>query len=190
MNAIFYLLAASLLWTEAAAKYPEDTDELASLSDAEIAGMDFVIDGPEAVANQAPPNTNVVFTTRLSDGSPNTWTLADLQKALELINRKYHRDCKTDSGRAAWHGKRISTVTDASNMVSIVTFEDGTVFRDAAPVRTPAQQVAAANKKRKTTVTTNGIPAALAEARLKRAAEIDQGPTNVTVTIEAGRAAE
>ena len=133
-------------------------------------------------------NTNVVFTTRLSDGSPNTWTLADLQQALELINRKYHRDCRTDSGRSAWHGKRISTVTDASNMVNIVTFEDGTVFRDAAPVRTPAQQVAASNAKRKTTVVTNGVPAALAAARRRRAAEIDQGVTNITVTVEAGRA--
>ena len=132
-------------------------------------------------------NTNVVFTTRLSDGSPNTWTLADLQRALELINRKYHRDCQTDSGRAAWHGRRISTVTDASNMVSVVTFEDGTVFRDKAKIKTPAEQIAAANAKRKTTVTTNGIPAALAAARKRRAAEIDQGPTNVTVTVEAGR---
>ena len=136
----------------------------------------------------AAANTNIVFTTRLSDGSPNTWTLADLQQALELINRKYHRDCRTDSGRAAWHGKRISTVTDASNMVNIVTFEDGTVFRDAAKIKTPAEQVAASNAKRKTTVTTNGVPAALAEARVRRAAEIDQGVTNVTVTIEAGRA--
>ena len=135
----------------------------------------------------AAANTNVVFTTRLSDGSPNTWTLADLQQALELINRKYHRDCRTDSGRAAWHGKRISTVTDASNMVSVVTFEDGTVFRDAAKIKTPAEQVAAANAKRKTTVTTNGIPAALAAARRRRAAEIDQGVTNITITIEAGR---
>ena len=135
----------------------------------------------------AAANTNVVFTTRLSDGSPNTWTLADLQQALELINRKYHRDCRTDSGRAAWHGKRISTVTDASNMVSVVTFEDGTVFRDAAIIKTPAEQVAAANAKRKTTVTTNGIPAALAAARRRRAAEIDQGVTNITITIEAGR---
>ena len=136
----------------------------------------------------AAANTNIVFTTRLSDGSPNTWTLADLQQALELINRKYHRDCKTDSGRAAWHGKRLSTVTDASNMVNIVTFEDGTVFRDAAKIKTPAEQVAASNAKRKTTVATNGVPAALAEARVRRAAEIDQGPTNITVTIEAGRA--
>lgn len=167
MNAIFYLFAASLLWTEAAAKYPEDTGELSPLADA--------------------ANTNVVFTTRLSDGSPNTWTLADLQQALELINRKYHRDCRTDSGRSAWHGKRISTVTDASNMVNIVTFEDGTVFRDAAKIKTPAEQVAASNAKRKTTVATNGVPAALVEARVRRAAEIDQGPTNITITIEAGR---
>lgn len=130
--------------------------------------------------------SNVVFTTRLSDGSPNTWTLADLQAALELINRKYHRDCRSASGRAAWHGRKLRSVTNATNLTITTTFEDGTTFVDAAPKTTPAQSVKAANARRKVTVATNGVPSILAAARLRRAAEINNGPTNVTITITAG----
>lgn len=49
----------------------------------------------------------VVATTLLADGSTNAWTQADLQAALGLMNRMYHRDMGTDAGRAKWHGDRI-----------------------------------------------------------------------------------
>ena len=49
----------------------------------------------------------VVATTLLADGSTNTWTQADLQAALGLMNRMYHRDMGTESGRTKWHGDRI-----------------------------------------------------------------------------------
>lgn len=49
----------------------------------------------------------IVATTLLADGSTNTWTQADLQAALGLMNRMYHRDMGTDSGRTRWHGDRI-----------------------------------------------------------------------------------
>ena len=49
----------------------------------------------------------VVATTLLADGSTNTWTQDDLQAALGLMNRMYHRDMGTDAGRAKWHGDRI-----------------------------------------------------------------------------------
>lgn len=135
----------------------------------------------------AAAETNVIFTTRHIDGRANTWTLADLQSALELINRKYHREVATDSGRKAWHGKKIKAVTDAQKLTITTTYEDGTAFTDFSPVRTPAQSVAAHNQKLKVSVSTNGIPAKLAAARKRREAEINNGPTNVTVTIEAGR---
>lgn len=50
---------------------------------------------------------SIVATTLLADGSTNTWTQADLQAALGLMNRMYHRDMGTDAGRAKWHGDRI-----------------------------------------------------------------------------------
>ena len=130
--------------------------------------------------------TNVIFTTRHMDGRPNTWTVDDLQAALELINRKYHRDVATDAGRRAWHGKRLRAVTDATNLTVTTTYEDGVSFVDEAPRRTPGQQVAAANAKRKVTVATNGVPALLAAARQRRAAEINNGPTSIVVTLEVG----
>lgn len=49
----------------------------------------------------------IVATTLLADGSTNTWTQADLQAALGLMNRMYHRDMGTAAGRAKWHGDRI-----------------------------------------------------------------------------------
>lgn len=49
--------------------------------------------------------TGVVATTQYSDGSTNTWTAGDLQDALGLMNRKYHRDMLSKDGRIAWHGK-------------------------------------------------------------------------------------
>lgn len=33
-----------------------------------------------------------VVTTLFSDGTTNTWTQADLVSALQLMNRRYHRD--------------------------------------------------------------------------------------------------
>lgn len=49
----------------------------------------------------------IVATTLLADGSTNTWTQADLQAALGLMNRMYHRDMGTNAGRTKWHGDRI-----------------------------------------------------------------------------------
>ena len=59
-------------------------------------------DSGSAVA--APSATDTVVTTLFSDGSTNAWTQADLVAALGLMNRKYHRDMESESGRRAWHG--------------------------------------------------------------------------------------
>ena len=50
----------------------------------------------------------IVVTTLFEDGSTNTWTQTDLTDALGLMNRKYHRDMESESGRTKWHGKRMS----------------------------------------------------------------------------------
>ena len=49
----------------------------------------------------------IVAATLRADGSTNTWTQADLQAALGLMNRMYWRDQETDAGRRKWHGERI-----------------------------------------------------------------------------------
>lgn len=124
------------------------------------------------------PN-KVVFTTQLEDGSTNTWTQADLVAALGLLNRKYHRDCETASGRKAWHGKLKREIVNTNDLTKTEIYEDGTSFSLPAKIITPSQAVATANKPR--LANTNGIPARLAQARMRRAQE--KATTNIVEKI-------
>ena len=75
----------------------------------------------------------IVATTLLADGSTNTWTQADLQAALGLMNRMYHRDMGTDAGRAKWHGDRIGQYilpTGETNSVGREVFVRGDLYAD------------------------------------------------------------
>ena len=83
----------------------------------------------------------VVAATLRADGSTNTWTQADLQAALGLMNRMYWRDQETDAGRQKWHGERIGEyllptgVTNAhgqAQMVMIHLYQDGFVATNRA----------------------------------------------------------
>ena len=49
----------------------------------------------------------IVATSLRSDGTTNTWTAADLQSALGMVNRMYWRDMETHQGRKRWHGERL-----------------------------------------------------------------------------------
>ena len=124
-------------------------------------------------------DSDVVFVTLKADGSTNTWTQADLVAALGLLNRKYHRDCESQSGRKAWHGKLKKEIVNANDLTKIEVYEDGTTFSMPAKIVTPSQAVANANKNR--LANTNGIPAKLAQARLLRAQE--KATTNVVDKI-------
>lgn len=124
----------------------------------------------------------IVARTLLSDGSTNTWTQADLVAALQLLNRRYHRETDaatgTTSGRAAWHGKiKSPPVVDTNALTRTTVYEDGTVFVDPFVPSPPA-------KKLPPPVMTNGVPARLAAARLRQ--RDADAVTNVTVVIEAG----
>lgn len=123
----------------------------------------------------------IVAQTLFSDGTTNVWTQADLIAALQLMNRKYHRDCETPSGRRAWHGAVVGQTVDTNALVKTETYADGTVFSFPFASRS----VQASNAKLAMPVTTNGVPAKLAAARLRRQAE-SQGVSNVTVTVTAG----
>ena len=141
-----------------------------------------------ATADDAAPSSSpVAVTTLLADGSTNSWTQADLVAALQLMNRKYHRDVETDAGRKAWHGKITSTVVDTNALVKVTTYEDGTEFRDPFKVITPAASAQA--RAAQISVHTNGLPARLAAARLRRATE-KAAVSNVTVIVNARAEAE
>ena len=122
-------------------------------------------------------DSQVVAQTLFADGRTNTWTQADLIAALQLMNRKYHRDCNSPSGRNAWHGKLVAQSVDTNELVKTETYEDGTTFTFPFMEKTAVRP--------KTTLTSSGVPAALAAARQRREAE--KATTNVvTVTVTAG----
>ena len=82
-----------------------------------------------ATAFCASANTNAVLFTQYEDGTINAWTQADLKDALGLMNRKYHRDMKTESGRRAWHGEKLNQyllTNDTTKLIYAVTlYADG-----------------------------------------------------------------
>lgn len=137
----------------------------------------FADDSSAGAASQDAP----VVTTLLSDGSTNTWTQADLIAALQLMNRKYHRDVETPGGRTAWHGKLVMQEIDTNRLVKVERYADGTEFE--FPFEPPAPV------KPKTTVNAQGVPKRLAELRAKREAEKNT-VSNVTVTVTAGAVSE
>lgn len=105
------------------------------------------------------------------------------------LRRVYDKDNTSGTGRVKWHGKKIREEVDMTNMVRITTYEDGTVFRDVAPVVTP--QDAAEAYLRRIAATTNSAPSRLAAARQRllktKTDEANGVVSNVTVNVTAGR---
>jgi len=94
--------------------------------------------------------TPIVAETLFEDGSTNTWTAADLQQALGLMNRKYHREQATDAGRVTWHGKRMGQyLLDDGNggQCLVQLYEDGFAWTNAATRVTLKDPEAAAKAK-------------------------------------------
>ena len=141
---------------------------------------------PAIAHGQSADDSSVVAQTLLSDGRTNTWTQADLIAALQLVNRKYHRDCESPGGRNAWHGKLVveTVSTNDTTLVKTERHEDGTVFRFEAPYIPPSVSVSNSNARLRTTLV-KGVPKALAQARLRREQE-KSSVSNVTVTVTAG----
>ena len=141
---------------------------------------------PMAAVPDGTNGVDVVVETLFADGSTNTWTRPELVAALQLVNRKYHRDCGTPSGRRAWHGRLTlqTVVTNGTTLVKTETHEDGQTFTFTAPYVPPSVAVSNANARLKTTLT-KGVPKALAKARLRRLQEKTTTNT-VPVVVTAG----
>lgn len=144
---------------------------------------------PMAAVPDGTNGVDVVVETLFSDGSTNTWTRPELVAALQLVNRKYHRDCETPKGRREWHGglKLQTVATNGTTLVKTETHEDGQTFTFTAPYVPPSVAVSNANARLKTTLT-KGVPKALAAARLRRLQE-QQTTNTVSVTVTAGQEA-
>ena len=77
----------------------------------------------------------IVASTLREDGTTNTWTQADLQDALGMMNRMYWRDMKTDSGRRRWHGDRIGQyvlTNEAGRICRVDLYADMTAWTNDA----------------------------------------------------------
>lgn len=131
----------------------------------------------ESSASPAPSGEETVITTLLSDGSTNEWTQADLIAALQLLNRKYHREVEKPAGREAWHGKLVRQEIDTEREVKIETYEDGKVFE--IPFHKPKTEIdptGSINPKQ-----WDNVPPALAAARKRRAQE--KATTNIVTVV-------
>lgn len=98
--------------------------------------------------------------------------------AMQLNMAKYDIDMQTQSGRRNWHGRFVGEEIYTNELVKVEIYSnavDGTVWR----YKTAFKPRPTKATRRKTSYTTNGIPAKLAAARAARAAQID-GETVVT----------
>lgn len=118
----------------------------------------------------------IVVTTEYSDGTTNTWTQSDLQSALGLMNRKYHRDMQSSEGRKAWHGNEAATLITTNETSGIiekaVVYDDGYVHREQAHKKTTPTPVSELIKKQ--------LPADV--LKILQAREAAKSATN-TVTV-------
>ena len=149
----------------------------ATLLLAALAILSTFADGDTSPAVAAPsatsPDSPIVAQTLFSDGSTNTWTQADLVAALQLMNRKYHRDVETPGGRTAWHGKLVMQEIDTNRLVKIERYADGTEFEFPFEISTP-------KTPSPTPYSRSNVPDRLAATRARRR---DEKATTNTVTV-------
>lgn len=127
-----------------------------------------------------------VLTTLFSDGSTNSWTQADLQAALQLTNRKYHRDVQTASGRKAWHGPVVRRIVETNDLKLVEYHEDGFVWTNRW---TSPALVSPADRSAQVTSEARRRQRELAEAR-RKAARIAELTTNFEAQVTATMAAK
>lgn len=115
---------------------------------------------------------------------------AKLIHAIRLQMTKYDLDMRDPNGRKNWHGKLIREEIHANDLMKVEVYSnsvDGAVWRYAIPFKPVDVRkfVESYNKKLPPPPMTNGIPVALAEARMRRYAEKNT-VSNVTETVTVG----
>ena len=111
---------------------------------------------------------------------------AQLLHAAKLQMSKYDRDMQTQSGRRAWHGKLLHSEVYTNELCAVEVYSnevDGAVWRYRLPFK-PKETVSSYNARLPRPPMTNGIPAKLAAARLRRYEEQTM-TSNITVNVEA-----
>lgn len=113
---------------------------------------------------------------------------AKLLHAIRLQMTKYDRDMQSESGRKAWHGKLMRSEVYTNELVSVEVYSNevnGAVWRYKKPWtrKDYKAEVLRTNAKLPKPVITNGIPARLAAARLRRQAEKESVSNMVERTV-------
>ena len=109
--------------------------------------------------------------------------------ALKLNMVKYDMDMRSQAGRRNWHGKLVSEEIHTNELVKVEVYSNevsGAVWR----YRLPFKPVELKKTSRKVTYSTNGIPARLAAARARRAAELNGGIVTTNIVTVGNGAAE
>lgn len=149
-----------------------------------------VVHGEEIAADYHEGETSAVLLTPDMQAAADAMLGAQadaMLHALKLQMAKYDRDMRTPTGRKEWHGKLVKEEIYTNELVKVEVYSnelDGAVWRYKLPFKVPrprARALAATTP----VMTTNGVPARLAAARAKRAAELAAGTQTVTVTVSA-----
>lgn len=115
---------------------------------------------------------------------------AKLIHAIRLQMTKYDLDMQSDAGRKKWHGKLVKEEIYTNEAVKVEVYSnsvDGTVWRYKIPFKAAdiRKFVSSYNAKLPKPPMTNGIPVALARARMRRYEEKNT-VSNVTVNVTVG----
>ena len=115
-----------------------------------------------------------------------------LLHAIRLQMTKYDLDMRSDAGRRNWHGFLIREEIHTNDLLKVEVYSnavDGAVWRYAIPFKPVdvRKLVEKYNAKLPKPPMTNGVPIALAEARMRRFHEKNVA-SNVTETITVGGA--
>ena len=109
--------------------------------------------------------------------------------AMKLNMVKYDMDMRSQAGRRNWHGKLVYEEIHTNELVKVEVYSNevsGAVWR----YRLPFKPVELKKTSRKVTYSTNGIPARLAAARARRAAELNGGIVTTNIVTVGNGAAE
>jgi hypothetical protein len=121
----------------------------------------------------------ILTSTKLSDA------VAKLALQKQLADAALEDFLSTEDGRFRCHGRYVGQTVDLASQTATFVHADGTTYSVKFAAPNLAASVAAANKRLPAAPMTNGIPAKLVAARLRRYQEIVDSPSNVTVCVSA-----
>ena len=177
------IATAALALSSATPALAATTPDLAAIAAAVQSNIIAKIEAATAVRKSAVRElltTNsykILTSTKLSDA------VAKLALQKQLADAAIEDFLSTEDGRFRCHGRYIGQTVDLASQTATFTHADGTTYTVAFAVPDLAADVAKANRKLPVAMTTNGIPAKLVAARLRRYEEKIVG-TNIVTTVE------